>query len=1342
MVFNLHAILKNVVKSTTSLFKLFIIAGVILFCSEANAVVTITKATGGTTISADKSENAVSPSYTTLGSVVITEGSLTDFSIGSGVTFTLIAPSGWKFNPASTVTAIPGGDITSISVVSVTATLITLQMTISGTSNSDLVTIAGVQVRANEGGNIPTAANIARGGTATISGCASGAILANLSQAAGVINKLVITLPGQGFSDASLFSTSGNSGTPTAQTAGVAFAITKIRACDQFFNVVSNYFGVKSLTFTGPSNGLSAPTYTSSVSFASGVSSTILTTTLKKAEATTISVSDGTYSGPSSSLLSINPGPHTKFLVQASSGGNIGGQITGIPFDIRIIATDANNNTCSSGANTFSGTAEISSLGDMTIGSGTTGAFTAGILTNHTIAIADQGSFSITALNSIGAQTGSSNSFLINYPLATLSGILPTCITQGGSQFVITIYGSDFNSSSVVLFNGVARSTSFVNTGELTAIIPSSDIASPGVYEISVNTPGTGSSAPLVLNMNSSNVANISICQGETYTLPDGIDESTDGTYISVIPSVEGCDSVITTNLTVNPNPTRSQSVSICPGSSYTLPDSSIESTPGFYSSYVSNVVGCDSIIYTTLSFNPTPTILITPTQIDCFGNTGSVSLNVIGGNAPYTYGPESTTNLAEGTYNFTVTDANGCSDMNSVTIDPAPDELVITATPTQIDCFGGTGEITIDVSGGDPSYNMNSTPTLFLTAGTYSYQVTDNNGCTANTSATINAAPSALAATTGVVNTPCGSSTGVASVNVSGGTGPYSFEWDDALGSTTPSITGLGTGVYTVLVTDSRGCTITKTATVVNSNPLQVNVTGVTGICPGGSTTLCATAGFASYSWSTGETTQCITTNVVDTIYLTATDVSGCIGVKSIVTRNSTLPVCSITGGDLCLNSVLVLRAPTGYTSYLWNTNIRTSTLSVRSAGTYTVTIKNADGCASTCSYTVNSPMRTTSTKSDAKCSNEFKGSATVTASAGISPYTYTWNNGMTTSTVTGLPAGSYTARVVDAGGCALTSSILINSNKTTNDYSYVTSNFNANAIAQNSFVWFSAVANITYTGTYPVTIRFTNQNINTTGLNLIPADAKLIITNAVSQASTVFIGGEWVTTAPPNLLGNYFVAGCAFQVPATIAPSLANVKWRGIWTSSSSCLTNIRWKWSAAAYSNLSTVNSNINVQPVDDASASPYGNSDLAGTPENYKQFCTAGARSIGGSDFVGTYTTIVNRVPCSTPDVCNALRSHGLFSDSEKEELNIHAVAYPNPFSAKTTIEFERIDLSGKITIELYSLYGEKLRTLFNENIEAGLRYTVEVDATDLTSGIYFYKMTTETEEVRGKLYLQK
>ncbi|MFN8166277.1 MAG: hypothetical protein U0X76_08940, partial [Bacteroidia bacterium] len=928
-----------------------IFATLLIICSVSKTfgIATVTKPTGGTSVTADNAENAVSPAFTSIGNILITEGLATDFSIGTNLSFTVIAPSGWKFDATSpvTATAAPGGDISAITVSSSTASLITITMTIGGNTHMDVMTISGVRVRCNEGGNIPSAANIVRGGTVTCLGCAGGTVLANLSQAAGAVSKLVVTLPGQTFSDSNLASTSGNTGTPTAQTAGTAFTITKIRACDQFFNVVASYSGVKTLSYSGPGNGATSPSYVTNVSFANGVSATTLTTTLKKAETASITVNDGTISGPASTAVTVNPGILSRFIVTGVGGGSIGTQITGIPFNIRIVAADVNNNPCTSGSNTFNGTVDITTNGTIAYGDGTTSNFSSGILASHTVEFSDAGSVTITATRTGGSETGTSSAFQINYPAASLDYLSPTCISPGGPTFTLSVFGTNFTGSSVVRINGTDRSTTFIDPSQLDASILASDIATNGIYDITVYIPGTGTSNPVTLTMNSSSSSYDTICQGNMFFLPDGTIATTTGTYYSSIPTTDGCDSTITTYLTVLNNPSRSEDMYICPGATYTLPDGNIMDTPGTYFSVITNATGCDSVITTNLYFNSTPTISATPTQILCYGQRGSVALNATNGTAPYVYSGNPTSNLVEGDYTYYVTDANGCMDSTLVTIDPAPDQLVLTATPTQIDCHGNTGSMDLSAVGGTGFYLFAGDPTIALTQGTYMYSVTDDNGCTDYTTAVISPAPPQLNATTSAVNTACGTSNGIVAVNVTGGTAPYSYQWDTPGGDVTPSVTALPTGTYHVDIIDNNGCTISKSATIISSNPIAVNITGTLGICPGGSTNLCATAGFASYDWSTGENTQCISATTADSITVIVTDMAGCTGSKTVVTHNSTLPSCTITGGALCPNSVLVLRAPLGYANYQWSNGIKTSTNSVRTAGTYSVTVKNTDGCA-----------------------------------------------------------------------------------------------------------------------------------------------------------------------------------------------------------------------------------------------------------------------------------------------------------------------------------------------------------------------------------------------------------
>src|SRR6185369_12101847 len=109
-------------------------------------------------------------------------------------------------------------------------------------------------------------------------------------------------------------------------------------------------------------------------------------------------------------------------------------------------------------------------------------------------------------------------------------------------------------------------------------------------------------------------------------------------------------------------------------------------------------------------------------------------------------------------------------------------------------------------------------------------------------------------------------------------------------------------------------------------------------------------------------------------------------------------------------------------------------------------------------------------------------------------------------------------------------------------------------------------------YTGSYPLTIRFISQNIYSSKFNLSPANATLILNDTCTTSTTFFNGTEWVTTAPPNLAGEYFISGYSFSVRALIYRNLNPVKWKGIW-SSSACVNSVEWKWAASVYTNFST-------------------------------------------------------------------------------------------------------------------------------------------------------------------------
>src|SRR6185295_4538894 len=140
--------------------------------------------------------------------------------------------------------------------------------------------------------------------------------------------------------------------------------------------------------------------------------------------------------------------------------------------------------------------------------------------------------------------------------------------------------------SNYILPDGVSQNTS----GTYTSHIP--------------NTAGCDSTITTNLSViaNSSSTANVSICSGSSYVLPDGVSRNSTGTYTSHIPNTAGCDSTITTNLIVISNSSSTANVSICSGSSYVLPDGVSQNTSGTYTSHIPNTAGCDSTITTNLT--------------------------------------------------------------------------------------------------------------------------------------------------------------------------------------------------------------------------------------------------------------------------------------------------------------------------------------------------------------------------------------------------------------------------------------------------------------------------------------------------------------------------------------------------------------------------------------------------------------------------------------------------------------------------------------------------------------------------------------------------------------------
>ncbi|MES2417296.1 MAG: YDG domain-containing protein [Bacteroidota bacterium] len=554
-----------------------------------------------------------------------------------------------------------------------------------------------------------------------------------------------------------------------------------------------------------------------------------------------------------------------------------------------------------------------------------------------------------------------------------------------------------------------------------------------------------------------------------TVTITDNNTCQTTRTFTITQPPVLVATPIAQTNIACNGSATGSATVSASGGTgSYTYlwspaggtAATATGLTAGTYTVTVTDANSCTA----TQSFTITqpPVLAVSPgaqTNIACNGSaTGSATVSVSGGTPTYTYlwapagGTAATaTGLTAGTYTVTVTDANGCMATQSFTI-AEPAALSATTSQTNVSCNGGSnGMASVSVSGGTPTYTYSWAPAggtastaSGLTAGTYTVTITDNNGCTTTKTFTITQ-PVAFSVTTSQTNVSCnGGSNGSATVTVSGGTPTYTYSWAPA-GGTAATATGLTAGTYTVTITDANLCTTTKTFTITQPPALVVTPVVQTNIACNGSATGSATVnvsggtGTYTYSWApAGGTAATATGLTAGTYTVTVTDANGCTGTQSFtITQPIALiatPVAqsnvSCNGGSNGWATVAVSGGTPGYT-YSWapagGTGITAAGLT---AGTYTVTITDANACTTTQSFTITQPvaLSATTSQTNVSCNGGSNGSATVTVSGGTPTYTYSWAPaGGTAATATGLTAGTYTVTITDANLCTTTKTFTI---------------------------------------------------------------------------------------------------------------------------------------------------------------------------------------------------------------------------------------------------------------------------------------------------------------------------
>jgi large repetitive protein len=467
---------------------------------------------------------------------------------------------------------------------------------------------------------------------------------------------------------------------------------------------------------------------------------------------------------------------------------------------------------------------------------------------------------------------------------------------------------------------------------------------------------------------------------------------------------------------------------------------------------------GCTGTASVTVPNAGSPTATITATtNVSCFGgNNGSATVAASGGTAPYTYawspigGTGTTgTSLTAQSYTVTVTDVNGCSTTATTTITQPP-VLTATAASSPVVCFGGsTGSATVTATGGVTPYSYSWTPSggtgataTGLNANTYTVTVTDANGCTTTATTTVTQ-PTAVTATASMTPVLCnGGTTGTATATPGGGIGPYTYMWTPSM-QTTAIATGLSAQSYTVTVTDANGCTVNATVTVTQPTALTATTSFTQATCnaSNGSASVSVSGGVGpyTYSWTpSGGTAATATSLAANTYTVTFTDANGCTGSASVTVPNAGSPTATITAttnvscfGGSNGSATVAASGGTGPYTYSWSPSGGTgTTASGLNANSYTVTVTDANGCSTTASTTITQPpvLGATAASSPVLCFGGSTGSATVTATGGVGPYTYSWAPiGGTNAIATGLTAQSYTATVTDANGCSTTATTTV---------------------------------------------------------------------------------------------------------------------------------------------------------------------------------------------------------------------------------------------------------------------------------------------------------------------------
>ena len=475
---------------------------------------------------------------------------------------------------------------------------------------------------------------------------------------------------------------------------------------------------------------------------------------------------------------------------------------------------------------------------------------------------------------------------------------------------------------------------------------------------------------------------------------------------------------------------------------------------PGTYSVTITDSLNCTANTSIAITQPAALVYTMSASDVTCFGDqdgTAAVA-TLTGGTTPFSFlwsnssTQQNQTSLGPGTFSVTVSDSNGCSFTDSVSVTEPPQLTLIPSALNNPGCASAaTGSIDIDVAGGTPGYTYlwstgATTQDLnALTAGTYSITATDQNLCSVADTFTLTE-PTALVLSESHGDLLCnGDQSGIIDLTVSGGIGPYGFQWSN--GPTTEDLSGLSGGTYSVTVTDANNCQDTLSVSLVEPTAIALSLSAYDAACgsSNGSAAVSVSGGTPGYNFfwpHNGSILDSLSGLAAGIYQVRVTDGNGCLDSANAVINNAGAAVITLDS----VRQVSCNGAMDGYIStsatggvppftYLWNNGGTTPNLTNIGPGTYDLTLTAADGCQAFASVVITEPPALTSTgiETDLLCFGDLSGAIDLIPGGGVGPYNYLWNTGATSEDLTGLPAGGFQVTITDANNCTLTDSFTL---------------------------------------------------------------------------------------------------------------------------------------------------------------------------------------------------------------------------------------------------------------------------------------------------------------------------